>query len=118
MGASHPPDFKTLFEAVPALYLVLSPDLYILAVSDAYLEATMTTREAILGRHLFDVFPDNPNDPNADGVRNLTSSLKRALETRSADIMPVQKYDIRRPASEGGGFEERYWSPRNTPVLG
>ena len=32
--------------------------------------------------------------------------------------MPVQKYDIRRPESEGGGFEERYWSPQNSPVLG
>jgi signal transduction histidine kinase len=30
----------------------------------------------------------------------------------------VQKYDIRKPEAEGGGFEERYWSPRNTPVLG
>jgi PAS domain S-box-containing protein len=32
--------------------------------------------------------------------------------------MAVQKYDIRRPESEGGGFEERYWSPINSPVLG
>ena len=32
--------------------------------------------------------------------------------------MPVQKYDIRRPESEGGAFEERFWSPVNSPVLG
>ena len=31
--------------------------------------------------------------------------------------MAVQKYDIQRPASQGGGFEERYWSPLNSPVL-
>jgi PAS domain S-box-containing protein len=31
--------------------------------------------------------------------------------------MALQKYDIRRPESEGDGFEERYWSPLNTPVL-
>ncbi len=30
--------------------------------------------------------------------------------------MPVQKYDIRRPEAEGGGFEERFWSPTNSPV--
>ncbi len=29
----------------------------------------------------------------------------------------IQKYDIRKPASEGGMFEVRYWSPLNTPVL-
>jgi signal transduction histidine kinase/DNA-binding response OmpR family regulator len=32
--------------------------------------------------------------------------------------MAVQKYDIRRPAKEGGGFEERWWSPVNSPVFG
>jgi len=32
--------------------------------------------------------------------------------------MAVQKYDIRRPESEGGGFEERHWSPVNSPVIG
>jgi PAS domain-containing protein len=31
--------------------------------------------------------------------------------------MEVQRYDVRRPASEGGGFVERYWSPMNSPVL-
>lgn len=31
--------------------------------------------------------------------------------------MAVQKYDIRRPAEEGGEFEERWWSPSNTPVF-
>jgi len=40
------------------------------------------------------------------------------LRTRKADTMAVQKYDIRRPESEGGGFEERYWSPVNSPVTG
>jgi PAS domain S-box-containing protein len=32
--------------------------------------------------------------------------------------MAIQKYDIRRPESEGGGFEERHWSPVNSPVFG
>ncbi|RUT07798.1 hypothetical protein DSM106972_020580 [Dulcicalothrix desertica PCC 7102] len=31
--------------------------------------------------------------------------------------MAILKYDIRRPESEGGGFEVRYWSPINSPVL-
>jgi signal transduction histidine kinase/ActR/RegA family two-component response regulator len=113
-----PPDFRMLFESVPDLYLVLTPDLTIVAVSDAYLQATMTTREEILGRGLFEVFPDNPNDPVATGVRNLRSSLRRVVRNRTADSMAVQKYDIRRPESEGGTFEERYWSPLNTPVFG
>ncbi len=113
------PDFKALFEAAPGLYLVLTqPEFRIVAASDAYLRATKTERAAILGRELFDIFPDNPDDPAADGVRNLRASLERVVQFRRPDTMSVQKYDIRKPDSEGGGFEERFWSPRNTPVLG
>ena len=44
--------------------------------------------------------------------------MERVKATRRADVMPVQKYDIRRPAAEGGGSTEHYWSPINTPVPG
>jgi signal transduction histidine kinase len=112
------PDFRMLFESAPGLYLVLAPDLRIVAVSAAYLRATMTTRGAILGRGIFDVFPDNPDDPSATGVHNLRVSLENVLELGRADTMAVQKYDVRRPEAEGGDFEERYWSPQNSPVFG
>lgn len=117
MPGSGDPDFRALFEAAPGLYLVLDPELRIVAASDAYLAATLTAREQILGRGLFEVFPDNPDDPAATGTRNLRASLERARASGKPDSMPVQKYDVRRPASEGGGFEERFWSPRNVPVL-
>ena len=83
----------------------------------AQLGATMTTRDAILGRALFDVFPDNPEDPSASGVRNPSASLARVRERGAADAMAVQNYDIRRPVSQGGGFEERCWSPVSSPIF-
>src|ERR671923_543721 len=94
------PDFRALFESAPGLYLVLDPALRIVAASDAYLRATMTVREEILGRGIFEVFPDNPDDPAATGVRNLRASLERVLRDRVLDTMAVQKYDVRRPAAE------------------
>jgi len=108
------PDFQALFESAPGLYLVLTPQLTIVAASDAYLQATMTRRADIVGRPLFEVFPDNPADPTATGTANLRASLGRVLAQRTADAMAVQKYDIRRP---DGTFEERHWSPVNSPVL-
>jgi hypothetical protein len=84
-------------------------------VSDAYLRATMTARQDIVGRGLFEVFPDNPGDAKATGTENLRSSLHRVLALRVPDTMAVQKYDIPRPGPKGGAFEERYWSPLNTP---
>lgn len=106
------PDFQMLFRSAPGLYLVLDPGLIIVAVSDAYLRATMTQREEILGRGIFEVFPDNPDDPAATGVSNLRASLQRVLQSKVSDTIAVQKYDIRRPQSEGGAFEERTWSSR------
>jgi EAL domain-containing protein (putative c-di-GMP-specific phosphodiesterase class I)/signal transduction histidine kinase/FixJ family two-component response regulator len=120
-AAGREPDFRALFESSPGCFLILEPDtsrFTIVAVSDAYLRATMAVREEILGCGLFEVFPDNPKDPVATGTANLRESLERVLAHRIPDTMAVQKYDIRRPDAEGGGFEERYWSPVNSPVFG
>ncbi len=107
-------DYSKLFESLPGLYLILSTDLTILTVNKAYTEATMTKREEIVGRGLFDVFPDNPDDEAADGVSNLHKSLNSVIKNKTAHTMAVQKYDIQKP---DGTFEVRYWSPVNIPLL-
>ena len=73
-----------LFESLPGLFLILTPDLKIVSVSDAYLEATMTRREDLVGRDIFEVFPDNPDDQGATGVSNLRASLDRVRQTGAA----------------------------------
>jgi len=119
LGAVVPsgPDFRRLFEGAPGLYLVLDPQLTIVAVTNAYLTATMTTREDILGRNVFEAFPDNPDDPDATGVADLTASFDRVRSELRPDTLPVQHYDVRRSAAEGGEFEVRYWSLRTSPLL-
>ncbi len=106
--------FIKIFESSPDLYLLLSPGLVIVSASDAYLKATLTKRQHITGHKLFDIFPDNPQDPNADGVSNLGTSLAYVLQHKAPHSMRVQKYDIPTP---GGAFEERFWKPLNSPVL-
>ncbi len=110
-------DFRRLFESAPNLYLVVRPDWQIVAVSDAYLQATMTTRAQIVGQNAFDIFPDNPDDPQTRGASLILESWQRVLSSGQPDVMPLQKYDIRKPESEGGEFETRYWSVVNSPVL-
>ena len=88
------PNFQRLFESVPGLYLVLNPDFVIVGVTDGYASATKTQRDDIVGRGLFEVFPDNPDDPDATGVSNLRDSLQTVLRTK-------------RPSHDGGA-EIRY----------
>lgn len=119
LAESRPePDYRAIFNATPGPYLILSPDLVIVAMNDARLLATASTRENTVGRPLFEMYPDNPDDPAADGVANLRASLDRVVALKRPDVMAIQKYDIQRPEADGGGFEVRYWRPVNVPVLG
>ncbi len=110
--------FEAIFAAGPHPYLILRADeaFTIAAVNDRYLAVTGTERGQIIGRGLFEVFPDNPSDHSGSGVSDLRSSLNRVLSQRAPDTMGVQKYDI--PLHDGSNdFEIKYWSPINTPVI-
>jgi hypothetical protein len=94
--------------------LLLDADWVVRAVNPAYLRATDREAEDLISSFVFDAFPDNPDDPAADGVRNLAASLESALRSRATDDMFVQKYDV---PSRDGGFTMKYWSPSNIPVV-
>ncbi|WP_149828384.1 PP2C family protein-serine/threonine phosphatase [Streptomyces tailanensis] len=110
-------DYAAVFQALPGMVALLTPDLVYADANEEFLRQSGRTREQVVGRYLFDVFPDNPTDPAATGMRNLAASLARVVDTGERDAMALQRYDVestRRP----GEWEERYWSPVNTPVLG
>jgi len=112
------PDFRLLFESAPELSLVLTPELMIVAATDAYLSATRKRRDHMVGRNLLDVFRDESVDPAASGVANLLkASLARVIEQLRPDTMAVQKYDMHGREPDGAGFELRHVRPVNTPVL-
>ncbi|GAA2428073.1 PP2C family protein-serine/threonine phosphatase [Streptomyces macrosporus] len=109
-------DYAALFNAIPTPLSVLNPELVVVEANQAYLDITGRTREEVLNRPLFEVFPQNPDDPEADGLENLRASFQRVLDTGKPDTILLQRYDI--PVrGEEGRYEERYWSPLNTPVL-
>ncbi len=83
--------FQADFENSGQPYLILDPGpgLHIVDINEAYAAATMTARAAIAGQKMFDVFPDNPADPLADGVKNLFASLRIATETGETHAMLI-----------------------------
>ncbi|MFF7411743.1 PP2C family protein-serine/threonine phosphatase [Streptomyces lydicus] len=111
-----PIDYEAVFRVLPGGLLLLSPEFVILDVNETLLHRAGRDRHQVIGRHLFDVFPDNPADPDASGVRNLRASLERVVATGERDTMALQRYDIEAPGRPGV-FAERYWSPVNSPVL-
>src|SRR5690606_2936562 len=112
------PDYRSLFEQIPGSVLVIRahPEFTIVEASDAYLRATFTTRESLIGRGLFDVLPKEPVATRGPAEAKLRRSLENVVATGRPDPMPVQRFDILRPAAEGGGSVERFWSAVNAPV--
>ncbi|MCB8836529.1 sensor histidine kinase [Aurantimonas sp. VKM B-3413] len=104
-------DFAKVFDALTTPYMVLDAELRYVAANAAYEEATFRTREELLGQRLFDLFP-NPGESG----RRLRRSLEQVMATGEPDTIAFLSYAIPRPASKGGGMEQRYWSATHSPV--
>jgi PAS domain S-box-containing protein len=111
-------DFRQVFQNLPGMFLILQPnaDFMIEEVSEAYLRSTQTERSVMIGRPLFDVFPER-EDEGVPAMGNLRTSLERVIATRAPDTMDTLRYDLPVASDEVGAMQERYWSPVNSPVL-
>jgi PAS domain S-box-containing protein len=111
------PDHSLLFHASPYPYLVMSNDLTIIDANPAYLRAVGRTKEDIVGRYVFDAFPENPGDPDSTNVREVKASLETAIATRRPHTTPFLRYAVPEQTAEGTVFREMYWSTVHTPAL-
>jgi hypothetical protein len=96
--------------------LVMDTDLVLCDANPAYLAVTNRPLEDLLGRHLFDAFPPNPQDPESSAVVVMYESFQRVIATGEPDHLGVQRYDVPWEGAPGG-FVERYWAPSNVPIL-
>jgi len=70
-------DYQRLFEALPTPHLVVTPALEIAAVNEAYLGLIDFTREELLGRYVFEVFPPTPDAVDEAGRPLLGLTFRR-----------------------------------------
>ena len=110
-------DFEAVYRALPGMVALLTPDLVFADVNEAYVRGTGRSRESLLGRYVFDVFPESVNAPAANHSHQLRASLLRVLASGRRDSMALQRYDVESP-EHSGNWHEHYWSPVNSPVLG
>jgi PAS domain-containing protein len=109
-------DHAAVFQHLPIPILLLTPDFVIVDMNLAYLRVTERTRDQLLGRHVFEAFPDDPSNPSSTGVRDMNASLHRVLATGEADALSLHMHDVEIPGRPGS-FVKRYWSPVNAPVF-
>jgi PAS domain-containing protein len=115
LSGTAPPDYRLIFDAMPGMCLILDTAFKIIAQNAEHAKATLSTNKSVIGKPIYEVFPDNPNDSYDSGVSAVRQSLLNVLKTRKRDEMPIVRYDVQ---PFGGQFEERYWTITNSPVLG
>lgn len=108
-------DFKSTFEQLPALMVIVDTSFTLVAATDSYLNAIKTTKDTIVGQKFYNVFPWNPTDKDAGGKTMLRASITRVIQTKVTETLEVVKHDI--PHTSGDGFIVKYWRPIHFPVL-
>ncbi|HYC28612.1 MAG TPA: PAS domain-containing protein, partial [Chitinophagaceae bacterium] len=118
---SSPAELNTvdlrLFEAMPGNSLLLLPDqprFTIIAVTEDYYHTAGKSKQELIGKGLFEAFPNSPGDPELTGEKTLRASLEYAFTHKETHHLPVHRYDV---GKADGSFEERYWTAVNKPVL-
>jgi signal transduction histidine kinase/CheY-like chemotaxis protein len=106
-----------VFRRSPNAYMIVDRELKYVAANEAYLRVTASTLEDLVGKSLFEAFPNDPDDPNNEPARLLRSSLERVLETRMPDALAMIQYRV--PIERNGkvAIEDRYWSATHTPLV-
>ncbi len=110
--------YKEIFENSTTAMLIVATDApayTMLDVNPAYLKATNSTREALVGKSVFAVFPGNPTDEESKNIERTYYSFEQAIITKKPHTMSNYRYDIPIPGTDQ--FEERYWTTTNTPIL-
>jgi PAS domain S-box-containing protein len=108
-------DALHIFNTVPDLYLIISPDLQVLTASNTYLKAISTSREELKNMSVETALSRyGLADPAI--LDALVASLDAVLRTAEPQFMDVQRFScLKRSAVQIADFG--YWQVSNTPVL-
>src|SRR6478735_9178273 len=103
-----------MLRALPGQYLIMNADLVMQDASNDYLAVTGKTKADLAGKYVFDVFPENTENPESRNIHLLRDTMQQAIITKKQTQIKKLHYDI---YDEAGNFEERYWDIIDTPIL-
>ncbi|OUJ74002.1 PAS domain-containing protein [Hymenobacter crusticola] len=108
-------DYQKLFRALPENFLLIAPDATATIVdnTDSHVAVSLKSREEVIGKPFFEAYP--AADQNESDI--IAESHEHVRRHHEPHTMPLIRYDLERPAEQGGGFEQRYWQATHYPVL-
>ncbi len=110
-------DYSQLFQLLPQRYIILrvdDPKFSFVEVNTAHSAMTGVSRENMLGRSFFEVFPDVSERFKTTGYSELAEAFRTVIRTKKPYVLSVFRYDI---ADADGNFIERYWRQAHYPLM-
>ena len=100
-------DHDALFDAIPTSLMILDRNLCFVAASNCYLKSVDRDRADVIGRHVFDAFPEN-----REREAIMHAAFTRALAGEDNEC-ERQRFDITQP---DGNFRDAWWTTQQIPV--
>jgi diguanylate cyclase (GGDEF)-like protein/PAS domain S-box-containing protein len=110
-------DYRLLFHASSAPYLVVDTELTVIDVNRTYLETTSRERESLIGRHVSEALLGNIDSRANPGVAQLCESLERVVATRLPESIVMECVPRVLQDSVDATQAMRYWNVVNTPLF-
>ncbi|MBC7502278.1 MAG: response regulator [Herminiimonas sp.] len=107
-------NFHSVFRALPSAYLVVDPDLFIRDANDACLRNFSITKDAMMGRRLFELFLQGDDDTSA---AKLQASYDEVLTKKAAVTLALLMQANSGSLDDGQASKEWYWSVTHVPVF-
>lgn len=107
--------FRIFEKSANSLVIKADPPRFtMLAASDEYLAISGKTRDALIGKGVFEVFTDNLTYPS--GALRAYNAFLEVIQTKQTVSLPSYEYEIPSPVT--GQLEPFYWSNTNVPIMG
>jgi PAS domain S-box-containing protein len=100
----------------PCLFLLPdSPKFTVIDANDAYLKVTGTQLSQIVGRNMFDIFPEAGGEDSQKRMKAFRSALENAFRLKKPSKVRLQRYDVK--INKKSEPIVKFWNSDTTPIL-
>lgn len=103
-----------LLDALPGAKLIFDRNLIILKQNKAHEDMTMSRRQDVVGRYLFNAFPAQPGPDSPTAETAVRESVRYVFETGETDEMPIQEHGL---LVDNHIWQTRFWRITHSPIM-
>jgi PAS domain S-box-containing protein len=100
-------DFTTLFSITPTPLMVLDTELRFITANHCYLGVTARALDDLVGRYVFDAFPDTP-ERQAEVLKGFKGALAGDENSQEPHVFAIERPE--------GGFQDVWWTTHQLPI--